>query len=86
MDLSGSSVYSVIRTGTPEQAHAVLQELKKHVKKDNVHLPWVGKYFEALSVASDSSEAAINTLAFSLVCHLVKRVSIQDVSVLEHNT
>ncbi|KAM9938086.1 hypothetical protein OXX80_002397 [Metschnikowia pulcherrima] len=80
MDLSGSSVYSVIRTGTPEQAHTVLQELKKHVKKDNVHLPWVGKYFEALSVASDSSEAAINTLAFSLVCHLVKRVSIQDVS------
>lgn len=78
MELSGTAVYSVVRSGPLEQQYAVLQDLKTHVKKDNVQLPWVAKYFEALSIATDSNDAHLQTLAFSLVCHLVKRVSIQD--------
>ncbi|OBA21408.1 hypothetical protein METBIDRAFT_69932 [Metschnikowia bicuspidata var. bicuspidata NRRL YB-4993] len=78
MDLSGANVFSVVRSGSAEEKHTVLQELKTHVKKDNVLLPWVGKYFEALSIATDSPDTSLQTLAFSLLCHLVKRVSIQD--------
>lgn len=53
-------------------------QLKTHVKKDFVDILQVPGYFEALSIAVDIHELGILTNAFSVISHLVKRVSMQD--------
>lgn len=78
MGVSGDDLYSCIISDSSENKVALLSELKRHVKKDNVRLTHVPKYFESLSIVMDSNDSTLQTLAFSLICHLVKRVSIQD--------
>lgn len=78
MAVSGEDLYNVVIFGSAEDKLATLSDLKAHVKKDNVNMDYVPKYFESLSIAVDTADTALHTLTFGLVCHLVKRVSIQD--------
>lgn len=78
MGISGDDLYKCILGDDLERKVSILTDLKKHVKKDNVNLSSVPKYFESLSIVMDSNNATLQSLAFSLICHLVKRVSIQD--------
>lgn len=78
MALSGDAFHRAILTSSPSDRPNVLIQFKTHVKKDNVDLASVPRYFEALAIAMKLLDPELQTLAFSLVCHLVKRVSIQD--------
>lgn len=78
MVVTGDNLYNAVIAGDAVTITSLLSDLKTHVKKDNVTLPFVPKYFEALSIVMDTTDPAVQTLAFSLICHLVKRVSIQD--------
>lgn len=80
MSLSGPALFEAVLRGPPADLASLLAALKTHVKKDNVDLRLVPKYFEALSVALDNRDVHLQLVAFSVVCHLVKRVSIQDAS------
>lgn len=80
MALSGDAFHRTIISGTRDVRGQVLAQFKTHVKKDNVDLASVPRYFEALTVTMNLLDPELQTLAFSLVCHLVKRVSIQDKS------
>lgn len=80
MAVSGDELYRAVIAGNLQSVTLLLTELKTLVKKDNVALPQVPKYFEALSIVMDTTDPTIQALAFSLLCHLVKRVSIQDIS------
>lgn len=77
MAISGENLYAVMVSGSPDEKASLLADFKAHVKKDNVTLAYVPKYFESLSIAIDG---ALHSVAFSVICHLVKRVSIQDAS------
>lgn len=74
----GEELYKAVRSGDNKAIVSLLADLKTHVKKDNVNLNFVPKYFEALSSVLSASDSTTQTVAFSCVCHLVKRVSIQD--------
>lgn len=74
----GEELYKAVRSGDNKATLSLLTDLKTHVKKDNVNLSYVPKYFEALSTVLGASDSPTQTVAFSCVCHLVKRVSIQD--------
>ncbi|SGZ48825.1 CIC11C00000001197 [Sungouiella intermedia] len=78
MVVSGDELYRAVIAGKSQTVTSLLADLKTHVKKDNVALPLVPKYFEALSIVMDTTDPAVQALAFSSICHLVKRVSIQD--------
>lgn len=78
MALSGDAFHRAILSGKKEFRRDVLLLFKTHVKKDNVELASVPRYFEALAVSMNLLDPELQLLAFSLVCHLVKRVSIQD--------
>lgn len=78
MALSGDAFHRAILTSSPSDRPNVLTQFKTHVKKDNVDLASVPKYFEALAIAMKLLNPELQSLAFSLVSHLVKRVSIQD--------
>lgn len=78
MVVSGDELYRAVIAGKSQTVTSLLTDLKTHVKKDNVALPLVPKYFEALSIVMDTTDPAVQALAFSSICHLVKRVSIQD--------
>ncbi|RKP32110.1 hypothetical protein METBISCDRAFT_12759 [Metschnikowia bicuspidata] len=80
MSLPGDAFHRAILSGTNETRRSTLVQFKTHVKKDNVDLPSVPKYFDALAVSTNLLDPDIIMLAFSLVCHLVKRISIQDKS------
>lgn len=80
MALSGDAFHRTIISGTRDARGQALSQFKTHVKKDNVDLASVPRYFEALAVTMNLLDPELQTLAFSLVCHLVKRVSIQDKS------
>lgn len=78
MALSGDAFHRAILTSSPSDRPNVLTQFKTHVKKDNVDLASVPRYFEALLIAMKLLDPELQSLAFSLACHLVKRVSIQD--------
>lgn len=78
MGISGDEIYNCILEGDIDSKMSTLNELKRHVKKDNVNLSFVPRYFESLSIVMDTNSPSLQSLAFSLICHLVKRVSIQD--------
>lgn len=78
MVVSGDELYNAVIAGEIPNISSLVSDLKTHVKKDNVNLAYVPKYFEALSIVMDAADPAVQTLAFSVICHLVKRVSIQD--------
>lgn len=78
MVVSGDELYRAVIAGNSHNVSSLLTDLKTHVKKENVALSFVPKYFEALSIVMDTSDPTVQALAFSLLCHLVKRVSIQD--------
>lgn len=78
MSPSGDQVYRTVLRQSGLEIIEILTVLKTHVKKENVAVESAPKYFEALSIAMDSPDPAIQSLAFSLICHLVKRISIQD--------
>ncbi|KAM3122564.1 hypothetical protein ACQ2H7_004251 [Candidozyma auris] len=79
MGYLGSTFFSLAVSNEPNniKLDAVL-ELKTHVKKENVDLSQVQAYFEAISILMDSRDQTLQSTTFSLLCHLVKRVSIQD--------
>lgn len=78
MSPSGDQVYRTVLRQSGQEIIEILTVLKTHVKKENVAVESAPKYFEALSIAMDSTDPTIQSLAFSLICHLVKRISIQD--------
>lgn len=78
MVATGDELYRAVIVGNLHTVSSLLTDLKTHVKKENVALTFVPKYFEALSIVMDTSDPTVQALAFSLLCHLVKRVSIQD--------
>lgn len=57
-----------------------ISQLKTHVKKDFVDLKQVPRFIEALSIAVDIPDLGILGNAFSVLSHLIKRVSMQDKS------
>ncbi|ODV93985.1 hypothetical protein PACTADRAFT_51723 [Pachysolen tannophilus NRRL Y-2460] len=67
-----------------ERKELLVAEFKTHVKRDFVNLNEVPRNFEALILAINSNEFTLSSIAFSTLCHLVKRVSMQDSSVLRN--
>lgn len=61
-----------------EEKLQLIMNLKSHVKRDFVDITQVPKYLESLSVAIDIADPTILSNSFSVLSHLVKRVSIQD--------
>lgn len=80
--ISASRLYQIVASPTSDNEAKLrsINELKTHVKKDFVDIEQVPKYVEALSIAVDISDAGILTSSFSVMSHLVKRVSMQDSS------
>ncbi|ODQ77962.1 hypothetical protein BABINDRAFT_163013 [Babjeviella inositovora NRRL Y-12698] len=77
--VDGESLYAIVTSTSPHQTKLDrLADFKTHVKRDFVDLRQVPRYFEALSVATDASDPQIASVAFLAMCHLVKRVSMQD--------
>lgn len=77
---AAEELYSVVVSSqsTNEEKLQLILNQKSHVKRDFVDISQVPKYMEALSIAIDIPDIDILTNAFSTLCHLVKRVSIQD--------
>ncbi|CUM63996.1 uncharacterized protein PRCAT00001584001 [Priceomyces carsonii] len=65
-------------TESYESKLEVITRLKAHVKKNFINLDQVPRYFEALAIAVDIPDPGIHTSSFSVLCHLVKRISMQD--------
>lgn len=79
MAFSGSALFNLVVSNEPdEQKLEAVLHLKTHVKKENVDLTQVQAYFESISVLMDLPDQNLQNTTFSLLCHLVKRVSIQD--------
>lgn len=80
--ISASRLYQIVASPTSDNEAKLrsINELKTHVKKDFVDINQVPKYVEALSIAVDISDTGILTNSFSVLSHLVKRVSMQDSS------
>ena len=80
--ISASQLYQIVASPTSNNDAKLrsINELKTHVKKDFVDIKQVPKYFEALSIAVDISDSGILISSFSVLSHLVKRVSMQDSS------
>lgn len=80
--ISASRLYQIVASPTSDNDAKLrsINELKTHVKKDFVDIKQVPKYVEALSIAVDISDTGILTSSFSVLSHLVKRVSMQDSS------
>lgn len=78
--VAAEELYSVVVSpqSTNEEKLQLIMNLKSHVKRDFVDISQVPKYMEALSIAIDISDVDILSNAFSMLCHLIKRVSIQD--------
>lgn len=56
--------------------------MKAHIKREFVDLTSVTKYFESLKVANKSNDFKLSSVAFSTICHLIKRVGMQDPHIL----
>lgn len=80
--ISADRLYQVVTSPTidNEEKLKAINELKTHVKKDFVDIKQVPKYVEALSIAVDISDTGVMFSSFSVLSHLVKRVSMQDAS------
>lgn len=65
---------------TNEEKLRCVNELKTHVKKDFVDLKQVARYMEALSFGVESDNPNLAYASFSVISHLIKRVSMQDTS------
>lgn len=79
MAFSGSSFFNLVASNEPTQKkYEAVVSLKTYVKKENVDLNQVQAYFEAIAVLMDLDDQLLQSTTFSLLCHLVKRVSIQD--------
>lgn len=79
MAFSGSALFNlVVSNELDEKKLEAVLNLKTHVKKENVDLTQVQAYFESISVLMDLPDQNLQNTTFSLLCHLVKRVSIQD--------
>lgn len=78
--VAAEELYAVVvsPTSTNEEKLRLIMSLKSHVKRDFVDISQVPKYLEALSIAIDIPDIEILANSFSVLCHLVKRVSIQD--------
>ncbi|CAK7912241.1 protein Stu1p [[Candida] anglica] len=80
MAISGDELYRVVASGDDHAILAAVNEFKAFVKKDFVDTTQVPKYMEALCIAVDREELAVSNASFSVIAHLVKRVSMQDYS------
>ncbi|ODV77511.1 uncharacterized protein CANTADRAFT_55826 [Suhomyces tanzawaensis NRRL Y-17324] len=80
--VSANELFLVVasKSSTNETKLHHIQQLKSHVKKDLVDISLVAKYVEALAIAVDIPDLGILTVSFSVLSHLVKRVSMQDKS------
>jgi CLIP-associating protein 1/2 len=56
----------------------LILSLKNHIKKDYVDMNHVPQYLQALSIGVDIDDLDISSNSFSVLCHLVRRVSMQD--------
>lgn len=79
MPITGEELYGLAVSGelVQRKIEAVLL-LKTHVKKENVDLLQVEYYFNAIGVLTEGQDLLLQNFLFSLLCHLVKRVLIQD--------
>ncbi|CCH46145.1 hypothetical protein BN7_5733 [Wickerhamomyces ciferrii] len=77
---TGDELYNVVsrESSSIDEKTKLIAEFKAHIKRDFVDLNDLSKYFGALKIASKSGDARLASVAFSTICHLVKRVSMQD--------
>lgn len=80
---SAEELHTALSGPSSEQKYQILIDLKAHIKREFVSLNDVPSYFDILKTASRSSDLKLSLLAFSTVCHLVKRVSMQDSNYLK---
>lgn len=80
--IDSSTLYRIISSpeADNETKLKAIIELKTHVKKDFVDIKQVPEYLEALSKGVKISDSSILSNSFSVISHLVKRVSMQDSS------
>ncbi|KAI0462447.1 hypothetical protein LJB42_003940 [Komagataella kurtzmanii] len=86
MNNDAQELYNAVIDSNISYTEMLINKFKTHVKKDFVNLANVPKYFECLTIAINKQEnenTSIPILAFSTLCHLVKRVSMQDANVLK---
>lgn len=82
----GDRLVQIVRSEVPASHKlAAIVDLKTHIKTNHVNMTQVHFYIEALSLAVDIPDHGILSNAFSTLSHLVKRISIQDLtgSILE---
>ncbi|ODV91878.1 hypothetical protein CANCADRAFT_30179 [Tortispora caseinolytica NRRL Y-17796] len=85
--ISADVLLRIIQTSTPIDSKVkAIDTFKGNVKKEVVNLPDVPTYFEALFAALQLDVVQLNSLTFSALCHLIRRVSIQDSSYLSEYT
>lgn len=80
--IDSSTLYGIISSSEAnnETKLKAIIELKTHVKKDFVDIKQVPEYLEALSKGVKIPDSSILSNSFSVISHLVKRVSMQDSS------
>ncbi|CDK27309.1 unnamed protein product [Kuraishia capsulata CBS 1993] len=83
MPIDAEALYAAVSGYDTSHCLQLLSDLKAHIKRDFVNLEFVPRYFEALSLASNSPDANINSTAFTCTSHLIKRVTMQDPSILK---
>lgn len=84
--VSGERLVLIMRSEMPpSQKLGAITDLKTHIKTRHVDMSQVHSYIEALSLAVEIPDQGILSNSFSTLSHLVKRISIQDLtgSVLE---
>ncbi|KAG7872701.1 hypothetical protein KL938_005279 [Ogataea parapolymorpha] len=80
-NITGDALFRAVTSNDDKLASQLILEFKAHIKRDLVNLSYVPKYFETLVLAYN--KPSLTTNSFSTICHLVKRVSIQDSKVLK---
>lgn len=79
-DYTADELYAIVTSQeyTTEQKLQVILDLKQFIKKLFVELSEVNRYFESLKYALKSTDHEYTLATFGTVCHLVKRVGMQD--------
>ncbi|KAH3683095.1 hypothetical protein WICPIJ_005920 [Wickerhamomyces pijperi] len=83
-EYTADDLYAIITSQdyTIDQKLKVILDLKQYIKKFFVDLTEVNRYFESLKYALKATDSQLTLAAFGTVCHLVKRVGMQDPNAL----
>lgn len=80
-EITPSALYDAVVSKSPNDALEMVLQLKDQVKHQQINLHYAPRYFDSLLLAYRQKLVAISS--FSTICHLIKRIKLQDSSALQ---